>query len=148
MSKAFKNTLIGCLYADKKDGGNKYVTVNLKEMKNKRYLVQESDEGFNLYISKIGNLAGSQVRDLENYELADTFTPRESPYGTFFVSSPDSEGLRMILNTAKEGKTFSYVLTKETSAFVAEPKADKADAPKYAAPATTEPAKQARRTFA
>ena len=121
-----KYDFIGCFYPGKK--GNLHATINLEELKKKRYLLEpvegDGDLAFKMYLSKIGGLKGEQVRDLDNYDACVTFYKKKGEYGTFYTSSKDADGKCFLLSPAKpaeegaEPKKFSYVLKKEKVPYV------------------------------
>ena len=121
--KEYKNDLIGAVYQAKE--GNTYATVILEGMKNKRYLLEPVEGGggdklpaFKLYLSKIGGLKGAQIHDVENYDLVGKFFERNGKYGTFYNSTPDTDGKRFTLSPPKEeGKKYAFLLFKEKVAY-------------------------------
>lgn len=113
--KESKYDLVTVLYPGK--SGTSVASVNMADRKNKRYLVEFTDEGAVLYDSKVGKLQGSQVRDLEFYDVVCSFKMRDGKYGKFFVSTPDKEGKCFVINEAQPGKNYTYVLKKEKEAY-------------------------------
>ncbi|MDB4725825.1 hypothetical protein OAF54_00220 [bacterium] len=121
--KNYKHDLVSVLYPGK-GAANTFASVNIKDMKGKRYLVEFIDQvnpdepAAKMYLSKIGGLAGAQIRDLDNYDMVTTFIKRTSQYGDFYVSMPGEDGKCFMLNKAHPDKNFDWLLKKEKEAYV------------------------------
>ena len=137
--KKDKYLFLGCMWP--RDGAEEVVTMGIDSLKGKRYLVCPAvgDFPYELYLSKIGNLKGMQVRDLDNYDKVGEFTERVSQYGKFYISDKGEDGTCFMLNPKKEGsdKDYVFVLQKELEPYVYKTDAADVEEVKQAKPVRT-----------